>query len=184
MPQSPAPSPHRQELDHLMERVYDEMRQLIRRVLGTDNPPHSLQPSALVNEVYLRLAASPDLGALSPQSILCQAATAARRVLVTHYRHRNAEKRGGGRSRHELRDSLLIASPDGEGHADLDALDAALDRLTHTKARCAQVVELRYFAGLSVEDTARAIGVSPATVKNDWAFAKAFLARDLASAKP
>jgi RNA polymerase sigma factor (TIGR02999 family) len=145
-----------------------------------ERPDHTLQPTALVNEVYLRLA-----GAGTPwndrRHFVGIAARAMRQILIERARAHGAQKRWAGLNRVSLRES--IAAGAGED-AWLPAIDEALTRLEAVDAEQAKIVELRYFAGLSIEDTADAIGLSPATVKRRWALARAWLFRELSASLP
>lgn len=162
-------------MERLVPLLYDELRALARAQLNRERPDHTLQATALVHEAYLRL-----LGASHPpwndrRHFFRAAAEAMRRILVEHARAKNRLKRGGDRIRVELEDSLL---PEGADERDLDqllALDEAFRRLDGQDPRAADVVRLRYFAGLSVADTASALGLSERTVKREWAFARAWL---------
>ncbi|HEY1375795.1 MAG TPA: ECF-type sigma factor [Gemmataceae bacterium] len=161
--------------DDLLPLVYAELRRLAARQLAGEAPGQTLQPTALVHEAYLRLA-----GGAAPRSrneFLAAAATAMRRVLIDRARARRAEKRGGGRGRADL-DPDHLAAP--ERSADLLALDEALTRLVAQDPRKAKLVELRYFAGLTLDEAAAALEISPATADRDWAFARAWLHRELA----
>ena len=169
----------------LLPIVYDELRRLAASELSRESPGHTLQATALVNEAYLRLIGS-DIKWQGRKPFFCAAATAIRRILVDHARTRNAVKRGGG-VRHEQFEAGVPA-PKGidsgleslEASDDMLQIHRSLERLEAYDARQAEVVLLRYFGGLTIEQTAAALDVSPATVKNDWAFARAWLRRDLA----
>ncbi|MBX3404051.1 MAG: sigma-70 family RNA polymerase sigma factor [Phycisphaeraceae bacterium] len=166
---------------HLLPIVYEELRSLARAHLASERAGHTLQPTALVHEAYLRLVGPAPDDARSfngRQHFFATAATAMRRILVDHARERNALKRGGGR-RVELTDNDAVAVGDD---LDLIGLDDALRKLESIDERRARVVTLRYFGGLTVAQTSAALGVSPATVKNDWAFARAWLLREMAGA--
>lgn len=171
--------------ERLLPLVYDELRRLAAAQLAREPAGHTLQPTALVHEAYLRLIGGAAIQWQGRRQFFCAAATAMRRILVDRARRVKAEKRGGGRRREELHpDETMLAdptpSPDGGGGAvDLLGLNAALERLEAHDDRQAEVVLLRYFAGLSIEETARALGVSEATVKTDWVYARAWLRREL-----
>ena len=158
--------------------VYAELRRIARRYVAREQAK-SVQATELVHEAYLRLAK--DSPAFRDRThFLAIAAIAMRRLLVERARARHAAKRGGADVRVTLDDSLLASGGDGRPEpVDLIALDRALDQLAALDAAQARVVELRYFGGLSVEETATTLGVSPATVKRHWAVARAFLARAL-----
>lgn len=166
--------------DLLMPLVYDRLRQLARRHLARERAGHTLQPTALVHETYLRLAGHHRIHWQDRGHFLALAATTMRRVLVSHARARLAEKRGGGGSAASLED---VREPAAERAEELVALDDALGALAGLDDRQARVVELRYFGGLTVEETAAVLGVSPATVKLDWSLARAWLRRELAGGR-
>jgi RNA polymerase sigma-70 factor (ECF subfamily) len=167
----------RAALDELMPLVYGELRSLADRHLRNERAGHTLQPTALVNEAYLRLAAVRGGGFENRAHFFAAAATAMRRILVDHARRRGRQKRGADVTIVDL-DVDLVAGIDPR--VDLLALDDALDRLTAVSPVKGKVVELRYFGGLSVEQTAEFLGISPATVKRHWAFARVWLYRELA----
>lgn len=161
--------------DELFERVYEELRGIARAFMARERGDHTLQPTAVVHEAYVRL-----LGASAPRwesraHFFAAAAEAMRRILVDHARRKLARKRGGDWQRVE---SVEIAEPDGE-LVDLLALDQALGRLESRDADLARVVKLRYFAGLTVEETARALDQSPRSVNRSWTAARAWLRREL-----
>lgn len=159
-----------------MPVVYDELRRLAKSRLAKERGPQTLDPTALVHEAYLRLVGDGDASWGGRGHFFGAAAIAMRRILVERARARNRIKRGGGAARVELTEQALVSEPPAD---ELIALDEALDRLSAMDARKGQVVMLRYFAGLGVEETAKALDVSVATVKNDWAFARAWLHREL-----
>lgn len=163
----------------LVPLVYEELRAIAAREMRRERGDHTLQPTALVHEAFLRLVDKPDLSWQSRVHFLNIAAQAMRRILVEHARRRRAGKRGGGAERITL-DEEFVAH--GEAGPDLADLDDALQRLTALDARKGRVVELRFFAGLSVEETARLLDISEATVKREWRFAKAWIQRELANA--
>jgi RNA polymerase sigma factor (TIGR02999 family) len=165
-------------LDRLTPLVYDELRRIARRYLH--GPSQSLQTTALVHEAFLRLVGQPDKQWQNREHFFGVAARAMRHILVDHARARCAEKRGGG---------LRVSWPDAEPApqkraADLVALDDALSALSRLAARAARVVELRFFGGLNIEETARVLKISPETVGRDWRFAKSWLLRELSAAGP
>lgn len=166
----------------LLPVVYAELRRLAAAELSRESAGHTLAPTALVHEAYLRLVGS-DIVWEGRRPFFCAAATAIRRILVDHARHRDAEKRGGGVSRQSLEQAQeLVSDPTpapGEPLVAVLPLHEALQRLEKISPRQAEVVLLRYFGGLGVEQTALALNVSSSTVKNDWAFAKAWLRREL-----
>jgi RNA polymerase sigma-70 factor (ECF subfamily) len=158
----------------LYEAVYAELRRVAGASLRREAAGHTLQPTALVNEAYLRL--SPGGGFENRRHFFAAAAEAMRRILVDHARGRGAAKRGGGLERVTL-SGLDIASP--ESGIDLLAVDAALAELGATKPRLAELVGLRCFAGMTIEEAATALEISLATAKRDWTFARAWLAQRL-----
>jgi len=162
----------------LTTSVYRELRRIASRYVARERAK-SVQATDLVHEAYLRMGK--DAPALSDRThFLAIAAIAMRRLLVERARTRGAAKRGGGAIRVTLDDGLLVAGAAGEADPiDLVALDRALETLASRDAAHARVVELRYFGGLSVEETAQAMGTSPATVKRQWTLARAWLAREL-----
>ena len=166
------------ELDALFPVVYDELRRLAERHLRRERPGHTLQPTALVHEAYLRLTEARRIDWSDRAAFFGAAATTMRRILVNHARDRGAQKRGGGAAPRPL-DEALDVPTDAPDDA-LLAVDEALTALAALDPRQARVVELRYFAGLSVEETAEVLGVSPATVKREWSTAKAWLRRAMA----
>ena len=159
----------------LMPVVYDELRRLARSYVRRERA-QSVQATELVHEAYLRLAGDRPQRWQGRTHFLAIAAISMRRLLVERARARGAEKRGGGRVQVTL-DDALVAGPGGA--VDLLAVDEALSTLAALDARQARVVELRFFGGLTVEETAEATGVSPATVKRDWTLARAWLKREL-----
>ena len=159
--------------------VYDELRRLAASALRHERPDHTLQPTALVHEAYLRLADEPMRRWENRSHFLAVAARAMRRILVDHARKHNAVKRGSGGVCLNL-DDLAHAAPAAEDAVDLVALDDALRRLAELDPRQAKIVELRFFGGLSVDETAAIIDASPRTVKRDWQIARAWLKREMA----
>ncbi|CAN5314387.1 sigma-70 family RNA polymerase sigma factor [soil metagenome] len=161
----------------LVPLVYDELRRQARRALRREGEGHTLQATALVHEAWLRLDGQHDARWESRSQFLAVAAQTMRRVLVDHARARHAQKRGGGDVQISLGDAYAaVASPDA---VDVLALDDALARLAIMDARKARLVELRYFAGLSIPEAAAALGVSQATVIREWAVARMWLRREL-----
>lgn len=162
--------------DQLVPLVYAELRNLARHRLRSERAGHTLQTTALVHEAYLRLAGATDVDWHNRIQFFAVCAKVMRHVLVDAARARNAAKRGGG----------VLRVPLGAGDVPIDArgtdvmaLDDALNALAQLDPRKVQVVELRYFAGLSVQETAAALGVSPETVMRDWKLAKLWLLREL-----
>lgn len=164
----------------LLPLVYEELHRLAGACFAKERPDHTLQPTALVHEAYLRLVHEPDSRWESRAHFFRVAAQAMRRVLVNHARDRKRLKRGGDSQRLPLEDF------DGAGQnaPDFVALDAALEKLGRVDLRKEQVVQLRYFGGFSIEDTARILDLSEAQVKRDWTTARAFLLRELAGEEP
>ena len=168
-------------LERLVPLVYAELRRVAHRRMRDERPDHVLQTTALINEAYLRLI---DINRVRWQSrahFFAISARVMRRILVDAARERDARKRGGEIS-HVVFDEALMPAP--ERDADLVALDAALEALARADPRKSQVVELRYFGGLSVEETAEVLGVSVETVARDWRLAKLWLLRELEQGKP
>ena len=159
----------------LMPLVYEELHQLAAHYLRHERSGHTLQPTALVHEAYLRLSGLREMQLQNRTHFYGASAQVMRRVLVDHARRRNAGKRGGGDPRHRL---VAIDAPI-DLRLDLVALDQALERLTSFAPEKARVVELRYFGGLSVDETAEFMDVSERTVKRHWRFARAWLFRTL-----
>jgi RNA polymerase sigma factor (TIGR02999 family) len=164
-------------LEGLMPIVYAELRRTARRYMAHERPGHTLQTTALVNEVYLRLVDAPRTSWQDRTHFFAVCAQMMRRILVDWARSRQAAKRGGNARPLELERVPDLAI--GEPGTDLVALDDALKALAAMDARKSQVVELRFFGGLSVEETAAALKVSPETVMRDWKLAKAWLRREL-----
>jgi RNA polymerase sigma factor (TIGR02999 family) len=163
--------------EDLLALVYDELRRLASAYLARENPGHTLQPTALVNEAYLRVSAQDDVEWKNPAHLRALSAIAMRRVLVDHARGKRAGKRGGGAQAVTLDGAMLQSA--GEGELDTLALDAALTRLAEVDERRARVVELRFFGGLTNREVAEHLGVSETTVEADWRFARAWLSREL-----
>jgi RNA polymerase sigma factor (TIGR02999 family) len=161
----------------LLPLVYDELRKLAAQKLARETPGQTLQPTALVHEAYLRLVGeSEEQHWDSLGHFFAAAAEAMRRILVEIARQKASLKRGGDRDRVDVADSLL-ATP--EPHEDLVALDAALTRLAETNKQAAELVQLRYFAGLPIRQIAEILGVAPRTADRLWTFAKAWLHQEL-----
>jgi RNA polymerase sigma factor (TIGR02999 family) len=169
--------------ERLFPIVYEELRSIAEAQLKRERSGHTLQPTALVHEAFLKLTGQSAARFESRSQFFAVAATAMRRVLVHHAETRGSLKRGGGRVRHSLDTTPEVAAPEGAAPVDLLALDEALKRLAELDERKARVVELRYFAGPSVEQTAEALDSSPATVKRDWEFARIWLLRELRRAE-
>ncbi len=158
-----------------MPLVYDELRGLAAARLAAERSDHTLQPTALVHEAYLKLVGQQDANWKGRAHFFAVAAQAIRRILIDHARKHRAIKRGAGRR------VTLSGVDDLPGQSDVDivALDDALRRLAEKSERQARVVELRFFGGLSVEQAAQVLDVSPGTIKGDWRFARAWLAQQL-----
>jgi RNA polymerase sigma factor (TIGR02999 family) len=169
----------KQSIPELFELIYKELRQIAQSYMRRERPNHTLQTTALVNEAYLRMFQGQPFRWENRKHVFCLMAQAMRRVLVDHARSHYAHKRGGEQQRLSLDQTLLISE---EKSPELFALDEALERLAKLHARQENVVELRFFGGLTVEETAAVLGVSPETVKLDWRFAKAWLQRELGQA--
>jgi RNA polymerase sigma-70 factor (ECF subfamily) len=165
----------------LVPEVYAELRRLAEHYLRLERPDHTLQPTALVHEAYLRLAGLSEMRLHNRAHFYGAAANVMRRVLVDYARHRKAIKRGGADCERVPLEAALDVAVDAR--VDLLALDAALSALERIAPEPARVVELRYFGGLSVEETAAFLGVSPATIKRHWAFARAWLCRQLSDSR-
>lgn len=161
-------------LEMLMPLVYEELHRLARRHIGRERPGHTLQTSALVNEAYLRLVDQRNVHWQNRAQFFSIASRLMRRILVDHARNRLYTKRGGGIQRVSLDEAAVVS---GSRSADLIALDEALTSLAAFDPRKCQVVEMKFFGGLSVEEIATVIGVSPVTVMRDWGTAKAWLHR-------
>ena len=164
----------------LMPLVYDELRRLAASYIRNEKPGQTLQATALVHEAFVRLSAEKGQPWKNRTHFLAIAALSMRQILVQRARARHAEKRGGEAERITLDESLLAghAAP-GSGSVDVIALDAALERLAAFDAQQAKIVELRYFGGMTVEETADALDISPATVKRHWTIARAWLRKEL-----
>ncbi|MGE0593261.1 MAG: sigma-70 family RNA polymerase sigma factor [Vicinamibacterales bacterium] len=165
-----------QALPRILPLVYDELRRIAARRLHHEPAGHPLQATALVHEAYLRLAGQHEVRWKNRGHFFAVAAQAMRRVLVDHARARLADKRGGVQARVPL-DDVVVASEPPPG--DLVALDDALDRLARHDPHQARLVELRFFAGLTVEETADVLGISDTTVKREWRMARAWLHREM-----
>ncbi len=163
-------------LDKLIPLVYDELHALARRCMKRERGSHTLQTTALVNEAYLRLLGQQSADWQNRAHFFAVAAQVMRHLLVDHARSRRYARRGGSALRITL-DEAVAAAP--EDPVDLLALNEALNRLDAMDARKCRIVELRYFSGLSVEETAKVLGVSAITIKREWLKAKAWLYREL-----
>jgi RNA polymerase sigma factor (TIGR02999 family) len=164
-------------LERLTPIVYEELHRLARRYMRGERPDHSLQTTALVNEAYMRLVGYERMQWQNRGHFLAVSAQVMRRILVEHARRHNL-KRGGGVPHVSLEEAAQVG---GNRAMDLVALDDAMSTLAQLDPRKAQVVEMRFFGGLNVDETADVLNVSPATVMRDWSTAKAWLYRELAS---
>jgi RNA polymerase sigma factor (TIGR02999 family) len=160
----------------LLPLVYDELHRLAGAYFAKERADHTLQPTALVHEAFLKLVNEPDSRWESRAHFYRVAAQAMRRVLVNHARDRNRQKRGGQCARLLSLDEVDAVDPQ---EPDYVALDAALEKLGRLDGRKEQIVQLRYFGGFSIDETARILDISPAQVKRDWTTARAFMLREL-----
>lgn len=160
-----------------MPLIYDELRRQAHRHLNRERPNHTLQTTALVHEAYLRLIEQTGVNWQNRAHFFGLAGQMMRRILVDYAGKRNREKRGGPHEALPLDETFVIAAAETE--VDLLALDEALNRLEEMDERQARVVELRYFSGLSIEDTAVVLAISPATVKREWNMARTWLRAEL-----
>jgi len=167
-------------VDQLFPAVYEELRQLARWKLAREKPGRTLQATALVHEAYLRLLGAETQNWRSRTHFFAAAAEAMRRILVDDARRRHCQKREGGRRRVDLEDDALAVEGPSE---DILALDEALTSLTRTDPVKADLVKLRYFAGLTLEQAADALSLSPTTAKRHWRFARAWLYDHLGGAR-
>jgi RNA polymerase sigma factor (TIGR02999 family) len=167
---------NREALDKLTPLVYEELRQLAARQFRGERPGHTLQSTALVHEAYLKLIDQQRVQWQDRDHFFAVAAQVIRHILVSHARARNASKRGGGKTMLAFDESLGVA---GGRETDLVALEDALEDLSRIDPQQGRIVELRFFGGLSIEGTAKILGISAATVKRDWNVAKAWLHREL-----
>lgn len=168
--------------EELLPLVYAELRQLAARKLSQERAGQTLQPTALVHEAYLRLVGgSADQPWENRGHFFAAAAEAMRRILIDQARRKNSVKHGGGLVRRELADDAVAV--DGDDRDELLALDDALNQLAQAEPQLARLVELRYFAGLTNDEAALAMGISPRTAKRDWAYARAWLRRQMDGAE-
>ena len=165
----------------LMPLVYDELRKLAASHLRRERNDHTLQPTALVHEVYLRLAEQKNVQWQDKSHFFGVTANLMRRILVDNARAHLADKRGSGLPKVSLNEAIAMSR---ERPAELLALDESLTQLAATDPQQSRIVELRVFAGLTIEQTAEVLGISPATVKRDWNLAKAWLLREIEKAEP
>ena len=168
-------------LDQLMPLVYDELRRLARRFMGKERRDHTLQTSALINEAYLRLVDQDETPWQNRAHFFAVAAQVMRHILIDHARRYQFEKRGGGAQKVPLDELIIFA----EGQAaELVALDEALASLATVDPRRSRIIELRFFGGLSIEETAEVMDLSPTTVQREWRAAKAWLQRFIKGQNP
>ena len=166
----------KESLDQLMPIVYDELRRQAARYLRREKAGHTLQTTALIHEAYVRLVDQRNMQWQNRAHFFGIAAQMMRRILVDHARSKKRAKRGGSDIRVSLGDAEVAAK---DQELDVVALDEALERLARVDEQQSRVVELRFFSGLSVEETAEVMGISKSTVKRDWSMAKAWLHREL-----
>lgn len=166
-------------LDDAFPKIYDELRRLAARHLGRERADHTWQPTELVHEAYMRLVDQHSVNWDDRVQVFSVASQMMRRILVNHALAAQADKRGGGRT-------LITLTPEHdtpqEAEVDVLALEDALNELTQLDARQGRIVELRFFGGLTIEETAELLGISAATVKREWTTAKLWLRRAMASA--
>lgn len=175
-------------LEALWPQVYEDLKRLARRQLARERGDHTLQRTALVNEAFIRLSGQRSIDWLNREQFLSLASKIMRRVLVDYARQRGAQRRGSGAERLSLSDTQAALEVDeaqartfDDDDVDLVAIDDALRKLEQIDAPQSQVVELRYFGGLTLEETAAVTGISVASVKREWTMARAWLRRELAS---
>lgn len=164
-------------LDRLIPLVYDELRSLARAQLRREGTGHTLGPTALVHEAYLRLIQREQLGPADRHHFFAIAAQTMRRVLIDHARGRNRKKRGAGQPLHSIDDVTAFLVDDAVD--ELTTIDEALERLADASPRAARVVECRFFAGLTLQETADALDISLKTVQRDWLLARAWLQKEV-----
>ncbi len=169
----------RSALDELTPLVYDELRRLAHRHMSGERPDHTLQTTALVNEAYLKLADQAHAGWSNRAHFFAVAAREMRRILVNYALSYKAQKRGGGAAKVELDQVALVAATQSN---EVIELNEALDRLNELEPRKAQIVELKYFGGLTQDEIAEVLKISAVTVRREWRFAKAWLYHELRSA--
>jgi len=164
-------------LDRLMPLVHAELRRLAHRYMSRERPGHTLQTTALVNEAYVRLVNREDVHWQNRAHFFAIAAELMRTILVDHARSHAYAKRGGGAQKIELDEAMIVSQ---ERAAEVVALDDVLKELAKFDPQQSRIVELRFFGGLTIEETAEVLGLSPATIKREWSTAKAWLYHELA----
>ena len=164
-------------LDELLPLVYEELRKQARRFLRRERPNHTLQSAALIHEAYLNLVEQKNINWQNREHFFAISGNVMRRILVNYANARHRKKRGGAAEDLELDEQIARATQSAD--VDLLALDEALTRLAKKDEQQARIVELRYFSGLTIEETAGILGISPATMKRDWKLTKAWLYREL-----
>ena len=169
----------RDAMHDVIPLVYDELRRIARRQMSKERRGHTLQPSALVNEAFLRLIDYDQVNWQDRQHFFCLAAKTMREVLINYAASRKSQKRGGAAQRITLHDDLQRDETGAMALDDLLALNQALERLGQEDERCAKVVELMFFGGLSEKETAHELGISDRTVKREWRYARLWLRREL-----
>jgi RNA polymerase sigma factor (TIGR02999 family) len=163
--------------EELLPLVYDELRKLAAKRMAEEKPGQTLQATALVHEAYLRLVGAGQAKGWNGRGhFFAAAAEAMRRILIEHARHKMAAKEGGGWQRHELIDAELAVDSTGEA---LFAVDEALTRLAREHPRPASLVQMRFFMGMTLDEAAAELGIEPRTAYRDWAYARAWLRREL-----
>ena len=170
----------RSALDKLLPLVHAELRRIAQRQMNQERPGHTLQATALVNEAYLKLAGQQGFEWQNRAHFFAVAAQVMRHILIDHARAHARDKRGGGAVQVSLDEGAVLAAEQAEH---VIALDEALRTLEQVDPQKGKIVELRYFGGLSVEEAAEALDISPATVKREWATARAWLKRELAGSR-
>jgi RNA polymerase sigma factor (TIGR02999 family) len=162
--------------DQLLPLVYEELRKLAAAKMASENPGQTLQPTALVHEAWLRLAGDANRKWNDRTHFFAAAAEAMRRILVENARRKRAQRHGGGQQRLELLD---LAAPSAPNADQLLAVNDALDKFAALDPQAAELVKLRYFVGMTIEETAEALGISKATVKRHWDYARAWLYEEI-----
>jgi len=173
---------NREAADRLLALVYDDLRALAAAQLRRENAGHTLQPTALAHEVYMNLIDQHSVDWKGKSHFMAIAAQAMRRILIDHARGRDRQKRGGGWRRVALDHPAMPSDEGASSEVDIERLDSALSKLGGLDPRQAKIVEMRYLAGMTVEEVAEALGVSKRTVEGDWTMARAWLRKVLAEA--